>query len=99
MSHRPPPGFPPLALLCAACIAAHVPPSAANPPGPPVAVSPAPSASVSQLPPVLTVGVEDPDADSLTVTIWGRPVTTANGPDFSLIEIPDSQYYSGSLNG
>src|SRR5258705_2834818 len=100
MSHRPPSGFPALAVLCAACLAVHAAPSAAqNLPDPPAAVTPAPAAAVSQLAPVLAVSVQDPDADRLTVTIWGRPVTTTNGPGFSLIEIPDPQYYSGSLNG
>ena len=54
---------------------------------------------LSQLPARLSVEVSDADADHLTVTFYGRPVTTPDGPDFTLIEIPDTQYYSGSLNG
>ena len=47
----------------------------------------------------LSVEVDDPDGDSLTVTFYGRPVSTPTGPDFTLIEIPDTQYYTSSLIG
>ena len=53
---------------------------------------------VASTPPALTTTVHDPDGDSLTVTFYGRRVTSA-GPDFTLIEIPDTQYYTSSLNG
>jgi hypothetical protein len=53
---------------------------------------------VSATPPRLSATVSDPDGDSLTVTFYGRAVTSA-GPDFTLIEIPDTQYYTSSMNG
>ena len=47
----------------------------------------------------LFANVADPDGDSLTVTFYGRPVTAAARPDFTLIEIPDTQNYCASLAG
>jgi hypothetical protein len=51
--------------------------------------------------PTLDVDVSDPDNDNLTVTFYGRPAsgTPASGPDFTLIALPDTQYYVSSLNG
>jgi hypothetical protein len=51
------------------------------------------------MPPNLTVRVSDPDRDSLTVTFYGRPVTTPAGPDFTLIGLPDTQHYTSSMHG
>jgi len=53
---------------------------------------------VATLPAALTATVHDPEGDSLTVTFYGRRVTSA-GPDFTLVEIPDTQYYTSYLNG
>jgi hypothetical protein len=50
------------------------------------------------MPPQLTVSVADPSPDSLTVTFYGGSSGTT-GPDFTLVEIPDTQYYSASMNG
>jgi hypothetical protein len=65
----------------------------------PVLVGPAALSTLTAMPPYLAIAPTDPDDDSLTVTFYGRPVTAPAGPDFTLIEIPDTQYYSGSLNG
>jgi hypothetical protein len=65
----------------------------------PNVVAPVPLDTLTSMPPDLTVTVEDPDADSLIITFYGRPITTPVGPDFTLVEIPDTQYYSSSLNG
>jgi hypothetical protein len=46
----------------------------------------------------LRVLVSDPDGDNLIVTAYGR-VAGTRGADFSLIVLPDTQYYSGSING
>jgi hypothetical protein len=43
--------------------------------------------------PTLDVTVSDPDADPLAVTFYGRPVGVP-GPDFTVIALPDTQYYS-----
>ncbi len=50
--------------------------------------------------PTLSVSVSDPDADSVTVRFYGRPVGGGAPPaDFTLIGLPDTQYYTGQLNG
>jgi hypothetical protein len=56
------------------------------------------SPDVASTPPRLTATVSDPHGDSLNVTFYGRAVGTP-GPDFTLVEIPDTQYYSASMNG
>lgn len=70
-----------------------------SPPSPPILGGPPPSDTLSSLPPNLSVTVSDPDADSLTVTFHGRPLPAAAGPDFTLIELPDTQYYTASVAG
>jgi hypothetical protein len=62
-------------------------------------VAPLPLGFVLGLPAQLTVVVRDPDADPLSVAFYGRPQPVPPGPDFTLIEIPDTQYYTSSLNG
>ncbi len=46
----------------------------------------------------LRVQSADPDDDNLIVTAYGR-VAETRGKDFSLIALPDTQYYSASVNG
>jgi len=92
----------PALLLAAACSSAEgwaLRPMTQGAPGLPVLIAPAALSTLSAMPPDLAVTASDPDADSLTITFYGRPVTTPAGPDFTLIEIPDTQYYTGSLNG
>ena len=94
------PRFLALIATIAACATLHPLDAAAqNLPDAPAVVVPPPSATLTQLAPRLSVEVTDADADHLTVTFYGRPVTTPDGPDFTLIEIPDTQFYSGGLNG
>jgi hypothetical protein len=46
------------------------------------------------------VRVTDPESAPLNVTFHGRPAATqAPGPDFTLIGLPDTQYYTSELNG
>ncbi len=40
----------------------------------------------------------DPEGTNLTVTFYGRVAASA-GPDFTIIALPDTQYYVSSLNG
>ena len=68
-------------------------------PAPPLVVTPAPMSVTGTMPPALTVQVEDPDGDSLDVTFYGRPLTSAARPDFTLVELPDTQNYVGGLGG
>jgi hypothetical protein len=70
------------------------------PPDAPTLNGPAHLATGVALSPSLDVDVSDPDGGSLTVTYYGRPLTGgAPGPDFTLIGQPDTQYYTGELNG
>ena len=48
--------------------------------------------------PDLKVTVTDPEADNLTVTWYGKAAGT-NGADFTLVALPDTQYYAAALNG
>ncbi len=65
-----------------------------SPPNAPVVVSPAANATGVTNHPVLNVAVSDPDTNNLTVTFYGR---TANvTPDFTVIALPDTQFYSQS---
>jgi len=54
---------------------------------------PANGATNVSLSPTLSVLASDPNADNLTVTFYGRQVP-APVPDFTLIALPDTQYYS-----
>ncbi|MCC6271144.1 MAG: putative Ig domain-containing protein, partial [Microbacteriaceae bacterium] len=69
------------------------------PPSAPTLVSPPDGAIDTSTSPALSVDVSDPDGGILTVQFYGRPVTAAAGADFSIIAIPDTQYYTSSLNG
>ncbi len=60
--------------------------------------TPAPGASGVPRTVDLRVSVSDPDGDNLIVTAYGR-VAGARGGDFSLMVLPDTQYYSASING
>lgn len=48
----------------------------------------------------LSALVNDPDSSSLNVTFYARPASSAlTGSDFTIVALPDTQYYSGELNG
>jgi 3',5'-cyclic AMP phosphodiesterase CpdA len=74
-------------------------PAIRSAPDVPALVGPFAQSTLAAMPATLSATVSDPDGDSLTVTFYGRPVTAAARPDFTLIEIPDTQYYTSSLNG
>ncbi len=46
----------------------------------------------------LGVALEDVSTTNV-VTIYGRPAGTPPGPDFTIVALPDTQYYVSSLNG
>jgi hypothetical protein len=62
----------------------------------PVLVEPADSATGIAVPATLSVNVSDPESHSLDVTFYGRPIQAAAGPDFTVIAIPDTQYYAAT---
>ena len=68
-------------------------------PAPPAGPVPAPGAGGVSLNPTLCVSISDPDTSPLTATFSGREVTGAPADDFTLIALPDTQYYSASFPG
>ncbi len=73
-----------------------------NPNQPPVATptSPVNNATGIGSSVLLTANVADPEGDGTTVTFYGRKTTPATpGPDFTLVTIPDTQYYSQNTGG
>ncbi|HEX6790179.1 MAG TPA: LamG-like jellyroll fold domain-containing protein [Candidatus Krumholzibacteria bacterium] len=61
--------------------------------------SPADNAVGVPLSPVLDVTVSDPEADSVTVSFYGRTQSPVDPTPFSLIILPDTQYYTSEQNG
>jgi hypothetical protein len=74
------------------------PPQGFQSPNSPLLVSPANDSTNVAIRTTLGVSVSDPASHSLTVTFYGRVASTP-GPDFTLIALPDTQYYSATLNG
>ncbi len=68
-------------------------------PAPPILVWPAASATSVPTPPDLTVDVSDPVPEPLTVSFYGRPLGAAAQPDFTLIDLPDTQNYVSYISG
>src|SRR5579864_3254863 len=75
-----------------------VPPSPTGPPNAPVLFAPSNGTSGATVSPTLDVSVTDPAGSNLNVTFYGRVASTV-GPDFTVVALPDTQYYSSSLNG
>jgi hypothetical protein len=70
-----------------------------SPPDSAQLVSPPDTATDVNLSPALEVIVSDPDGDTLTVEFYGRPVSPSDTSSFTIIHLPDTQYYTGSVNG
>jgi hypothetical protein len=68
------------------------------PPDLPVLVSPAMGATDVSLYPVLQVQVSDPEGADLAVQFFGR-VRDESAERFTLVNLPDTQYYSCECNG
>jgi hypothetical protein len=67
-----------------------------SPPAASANPSPASGSMGVSLSPTLCVDVSDPDSSMLTATFSGREVTGAPADDFTIIALPDTQYYSAS---
>jgi hypothetical protein len=67
------------------------------PPNAPVMISPADSSKCAGASVTLSVSVSDMNGDSVWVKFYGRK--RSNAKDFSIIPLPDTQYYTGQLNG
>lgn len=66
-------------------------------PSGPVLVQPSDTAVGVATAPTLEVTVDDPEADTMTVTFYGRPLTDTRD-DFTLIALPDTQKYAASAS-
>ena len=66
------------------------------PPSAPAGASPGDGSSGVPLNPNLCVQVNDADSATLTATFSGREVTGTPAEDFTIIALPDTQYYSAS---
>ena len=64
----------------------------------PTLVSPADAATGVTVPAQLTVHVSDTQNSDLTVSFYGREMGASGGEDFTLIAIPDPQYYAQAAN-
>ena len=70
------------------------PPQFNRAPDAPLLVAPAANATGVANPPTLQVAVADPDTNNLKVTFYGRPASIATNQDFTIIALPDTQFYS-----
>lgn len=64
----------------------------------PAVVAPSNGATGISTAPELKVAVADANADNLVVTWYGK-IASAQGADFTLVALPDTQYYVAKLNG
>ena len=68
-----------------------------SPPNPPTSNLPADGATGVSTSPTLSVNVSDPGSSNLTVNFYGKLVpATPTGSSFSIIVLPDTQYYSSN---
>jgi hypothetical protein len=70
-----------------------------DPPDQPVLVSPSNNATNTNLTTNLQTNVTDPEAGTMTVAYYARPCPPTAGADFTVVGIPDTQYYTSQLNG
>jgi hypothetical protein len=68
----------------------------ANQPPSVAIIAPTNNARDVALSPTLTVAVSDPENSNLSVAFYGRPAASAVGSDFTLVALPDTQYYASS---
>ena len=69
------------------------------PPESPTLITPLDASSGISRPPTLNISVHDPEGDPMTVTFYGKPSSESIGGDFTIIDLPDAQNYTGNLNG
>src|SRR5260370_28821336 len=78
--------------------AGPLPQSSSAPPNPPSSSSPADGATWTSTSPTLNVNVTDPNSQSVTVNFYGKAIPSVTpGPNFSIVALPDTQYYSAGL--
>lgn len=67
------------------------------PPNQPTLVQPAAGTQIGGRTANLTVNVSDPDGAPINVRYFGRKLPTGGGEPFSLVALPDTQFYSESF--
>jgi len=60
-------------------------------------VAPADGSSGVSTSPILEVSVSDTEANTLTVRYYGRRLAQTPGPDFTIVALPDAQYYTDAI--
>lgn len=72
-----------------------------NPNATPAIAALAPTAGATNLtaPATLQVSLSDAENNPLSVKFYGRRATAAPGPDFTLVTLPDTQFYSENIDG
>ena len=65
-------------------------------PDAPVLMQPADNATGVSYPPTLQATVTDPETDAMSVTFYGGQVGAGSGADFTVVALPDTQFYSES---
>jgi hypothetical protein len=74
--------------------------TAGNNQGPTITpLAPAADASNLAAPVNLQISLTDAENDPLVVKFYGRRATPVAGPDFTLVTLPDTQYYSENIGG
>ena len=71
-----------------------------TPPNPPTLSSPANGGTGVSTSPTLKVNVSDPNSNNVTVNFYGKVIPSGvPGPSFTIVALPDTQYYSSAQNG
>ena len=80
---------------------APLPQTGSSLPNPPTPNAPAVGSTGVSTSPTLNTTVSDPNSSSVTVNFYGKavPSVTSPAPNFAIIELPDTQYYSANLSG
>ena len=73
------------------------PPAPNQPPDAPTLGEPANGATGVSTSATLSVDVSDPDGDPLDTTFYGRATAGPTAPDFTVVTLPDTQYYTKNL--
>lgn len=68
-------------------------------PASPMLISPASNAVDVSVSPVLKIGIAEPGGDKSKVTFYGSSAPPAPGRDFTVVVLPDTQYYVSSKHG
>jgi hypothetical protein len=70
-----------------------------NPPLEPMVIDPKDMSAGVSLSPMLEVSVADPESMPLDVTYFGRQLWRDELPSFSIVVLPDAQYYTAQMHG